>query len=76
MDFFYDGGTKVITPEKNCLEDIFGIEDFLTKYDTIDFILLQEVDRDSKRSYRIDQYEKIASSLSDHNPVTIQVRQR
>jgi len=66
MDFFYDGGTKVITPEKNCLENISGISDFLLQNDTIDFILLQEVDRDSKRSYRIDQYEKIDSSLSDH----------
>jgi len=66
MDFFYDGGTKVITPEKNCLENISGIEDFLSNNDTIDFMLLQEIDRKSKRSYRIDEYEKIASSLSGH----------
>jgi endonuclease/exonuclease/phosphatase family metal-dependent hydrolase len=66
MDFFYDGGTKVITPENNCQQNISGIVDFLKNNDTIDFILLQEVDRDSKRSYHIDEYEKIASSLSDH----------
>jgi endonuclease/exonuclease/phosphatase family metal-dependent hydrolase len=67
MDFFKDGGTKVITPENRCLENISGIGDFLMKNDTIDFILIQEIDRNSKRSYRIDQYEKIAGILSDHH---------
>lgn len=66
MDFFYDGGNKVITPEETCLENISGITDFLLQNDSIDFLLLQEVDRDSKRSYRTDQFEKIASSLSGH----------
>jgi len=68
MDFFKDGGTKVITPKDKYLENIAGIGDFLLKNDTIDFILLQEVDRDSKRSYRVDQFEKIAVILSGFNP--------
>jgi len=68
MDFFYDGGTRVITPEKNCLENVSGIEDFLLRNDTIDFILIQEIDRDSKRSYRIDEYENISKKLPDYNP--------
>ena len=67
MDFFMDGGTKVITSENSCLENISGIGDFLRKNDTIDFILIQEIDRNSKRSYRIDQYEKIAGILSVHH---------
>jgi len=58
MDFFKDGGTKVITPKNKCLDNISLIGDFLLKNDTVDFILLQEIDRESKRSYRIDQYEK------------------
>ena len=41
MDFFKDGGTKVITPEDKCLDNISHIGDFLLKNDTIDFILLQ-----------------------------------
>ena len=53
MDFFKDGGTKVITPKDICMSNIDGIADFLIKNDTVDFILLQEVDRDSKRSYHI-----------------------
>jgi len=56
MDFFKDGGTKVITPKDRYLENIDGIGDFLLNNDTIDFILLQEVDRNSKRSYRGDQF--------------------
>jgi len=68
MDFFKDGGTKVITPKDNYLKNIAGITDFLLYNDTVDFILIQEIDRDSKRSYRVDQFEKIAGILSGHNP--------
>jgi endonuclease/exonuclease/phosphatase family metal-dependent hydrolase len=68
MDFFKDGGTKVITPEKNCRENISGIEDFLSQNDTIDFIYIQEIDRDSKRSYRFDEYENLSKKLSWYNP--------
>jgi endonuclease/exonuclease/phosphatase family metal-dependent hydrolase len=68
MDFFKDGGTKVITPEKNCRENFSGIEDFLSQNDTIDFIYIQEIDRDSKRSYRIDEYETLSKKLSGYNP--------
>ena len=68
MDFFYDGGTKVITPEKNCLDNISGIGDFLKRNDTIDFIFIQEIDRNSKRSYRIDQYRRLSEKLSGYEP--------
>jgi len=68
MDFFKDGGTKVITPEKNCRENISAIEDFLISNDTIDFIYIQEIDRKSKRSYRIDEYENLSKKLSGYNP--------
>jgi endonuclease/exonuclease/phosphatase family metal-dependent hydrolase len=68
MDFFMDGGTKVITPENRSMENISGIGDFLLKNDTIDFILIQEIDRNSKRSYRIDQFEKISHNLPSYHP--------
>ena len=68
MDFFMDGGTKVITPKNKCLENISSVGDFLKRNDTIDFIFIQEIDRNSKRSYRIDQYDKIAGILSGHHP--------
>ena len=68
MDFFKDGGTKVITPEDNCRENVSRIEDFLLRNDTIDFIYIQEIDKDSKRSYRIDEYENISKNLPGYNP--------
>jgi endonuclease/exonuclease/phosphatase family metal-dependent hydrolase len=67
MDFFKDGGTKVITPEVNCRENVSRIEDFLLKNDTIDFVYIQEIDRDSKRSYRIDEYKDISEKLTGYN---------
>lgn len=69
MDFFYDGGTKVRTPEETCIANLSGITGFLKKNDTIDFILIQEIDRKSKRSYHIDEYAGISEALKDHLPV-------
>lgn len=67
MDFFYDGGTKVITPRLNFDENFSSVTDFLKKNDSIDFVLLQEVDRKSKRSYRIDEFNAIAERLQNYS---------
>jgi endonuclease/exonuclease/phosphatase family metal-dependent hydrolase len=69
MDFFFDGGTKVITPENKCRENLNEIGNFLKKNDSIDFIFLQEVDRGSKRSYHLDEYDTILGKLNYHSPV-------
>ncbi len=66
MDFFRDGGTKVITPKPDFLENVSGISDFLVRNDTIDFILIQEIDRDSKRSYRTDEYDDISKKIPEY----------
>ena len=55
MDFFKDGGTKVITPEDKCLENIAAIGNFLREMIPLTLFILQEVDKDSKRSYRINR---------------------
>ncbi len=68
MDFFYDGGTKVITPENKCRENVEEIGNFLKSNDTADFIILQEVDRNSKRSYKIDEFEDFSRKLTGFNP--------
>lgn len=68
MDFFKDGGTKVITPEDKCRENISAISDFLINNYNVDFMLLQEIDRDSKRSYHTDQYQGLAEKLRSHTP--------
>jgi endonuclease/exonuclease/phosphatase family metal-dependent hydrolase len=67
MDFFYDGGSKVITPRKNFDENFKIIKDFLKANDSIDFVLLQEVDRKSKRSYMVDQYHAFAENAMNNS---------
>jgi endonuclease/exonuclease/phosphatase family metal-dependent hydrolase len=68
MDFFYDGGTKVITPEKQWLTNLEAVKGFIKSNDSIDFFLIQEIDRNSKRSYHIDEYDTIGKLLDTHNP--------
>ena len=68
MDFFYDGGTKVMTPEKNCLENLDAVKKFLRDNDSIDFFLLQEVDKNSKRSYHFNEFDTIAKVLENYHP--------
>ncbi|MBN2636322.1 MAG: hypothetical protein JXR61_08625, partial [Prolixibacteraceae bacterium] len=66
MDFFYDGGTKV-KPDKNLVSKYTsGIFGFLQSVDSIDFILLQEVDKNSARTSKLDETKLVESVLSDH----------
>ncbi len=55
MDFFYDGGRQMRPSEEQVTANISGISETLESYKSFDFVLLQEVDRDSKRSYGFDQ---------------------
>ncbi len=66
MDFFYDGGIGVRDSKENVLKNLKGISEFLEANDSIDFILLQEVDKSSKRSYRINQFSSFDSILFEH----------
>lgn len=62
MDFFYDGG-KMVRPTKEQNQTYFeGVKNFL-KNQKVDFVLLQEVDRHSKRSYKFDQYKTLRKEL-------------
>jgi endonuclease/exonuclease/phosphatase family metal-dependent hydrolase len=65
-DFFYDGGKSVIAPEKNVREYLECIKKFLQSHAGTDFILLQEIDRNSRRSYFNDQLRHIAAYLPQH----------
>lgn len=68
-DFFLDGG-KMVRSNKNDVQRYFtGIGDFVEKGNKIDFVLLQEVDRDSKRSYFSDEYEQLKKVLPEHSAV-------
>jgi endonuclease/exonuclease/phosphatase family metal-dependent hydrolase len=65
VDFFYDGGKTVRAPREIYDKDINGVYQFLQSNDSVDFFLLQEVDRNSKRSYRQDQFAEIGERLQD-----------
>jgi len=67
MDFFYDGGRKVMTPKENCVKNLSSVLSLLKSNDSINFILLQEVDMKSKRSYKIDEYATIAEHLKTYS---------
>jgi endonuclease/exonuclease/phosphatase family metal-dependent hydrolase len=66
MDFFYDGGKQVRPSEENVIGNLNAIENFLGQNDTVEFVLLQEVDVESKRSYRLNQADTISKELSDY----------
>ncbi len=67
MDFFYEGGEKVFTPEEQFISNMEGIGSFLKSNDSLDFMLLQEVDRKSRRSYGMDELNYFSGNLVSHH---------
>ena len=67
-DFFYDGGEMVRSTRDDVQKYMEGIDGFVSSSGReVDFLLLQEVDQDSKRSYHINQYNSFKSSLPNHS---------
>ena len=63
MDFFYDGG-EMVRPTKQLIEKYTnGVLDYLQSVDNLDFILLQEVDKNSARTRKQDETEMILTAL-------------
>lgn len=58
-DFFYDGGKMVRPTKEDVLKNLQGVCSFLKSHATA-FLLLQEVDVGSKRSYGVDELHSIA----------------
>ncbi len=64
-DFFMDGGTSVFPSEKERVqENLEGIAETLNSLDA-DFMILQEVDRNSARSYSINEEEYLRNQMND-----------
>lgn len=62
-DFFMDGGSKVRPDSREVVENnLDGITSVMQEQDA-DFYFLQEVDRDAKRSYHIDELEYYEDAL-------------
>lgn len=64
-DFFYDGGKRVRSPKEEVEQNQQGIRQFLSAQRP-DFILLQEADRASRRSWYIDQATDLANALPEY----------
>lgn len=64
-DFFMDGGKTVNTESKqNILDNVEGIKNIINR-ENPDVTFLQEVDKDSKRSYHVDQVKAFSDIYSD-----------
>ncbi|CAA6829047.1 MAG: Unknown protein [uncultured Aureispira sp.] len=64
--FFFSGGKMVRSPKAAVEANIQGIADFIAQ-EKADFVLLQEVDRNSKRSYYINQHERYLEQLPNYS---------
>ncbi len=64
-DFFYDGGKMVRSSRPEVENNLKNVAQFLSKVGS-DFIFLQEVDVSSKRSYRINELQRIGESLGGY----------
>ncbi len=65
-DFFFDGGKDMRPSKENFEEYLSGIANTLNNADSIDFILIQEVDINSKRSYFTNEVNAIVPGLENH----------
>lgn len=66
MDFFYDGGKKTRDTEKQTSANLAGILNILKKNESIDIWLLQEVDKNAKRSYWKNEPEIFQTEMPRH----------
>ena len=66
MDFFYDGGSRARCSEEETRKNLDEILRMLQNLPPQDFILLQEVDADSRRSYHINEVDRISQAFPDH----------
>lgn len=67
MDFFYDGGNRVRADREEWESYQAGIINTLQNAGPVDLFLLQEVDKQSKRSWLIDQYQQISEALPGYS---------
>ena len=66
MDFFYDGGEQVRPEETQFLGYLNGVVASTAGFNDYDFLLYQEVDKDSKRSYYKNEMDLLLEKLPNH----------
>ena len=67
QDFFYDGGKNVRPTEEQFQKYLEGVRNIISANGDKDFILIQEVDTNSRRSYYFNELEAIENRLPTHN---------
>ncbi len=60
--FFYDGGDAVHVPESDVRETLAAIQEVISEVQP-DVALIQEIDRDSSRTHRIDQLPALVEAM-------------
>jgi len=63
MDFIYDGGSGILASEERTKRNLDAVVSEIAKHRDADFILLQEVDLGSKRSYGMNYLDTIMTVL-------------
>ncbi|MEI6122243.1 MAG: endonuclease/exonuclease/phosphatase family protein [Bacteroidota bacterium] len=66
MDFFYDGGKQVRPKDSTFQKNLNGVFHFLSENDSVDFILLQEVDTAARRSYYTNEVSLFSQALPNY----------
>lgn len=66
MDFFYDGGLQVRPPKERFVENFKRIKETILGFDTVDLVLLQEIDVKSKRSYHVNEVDAVGAEMDGY----------
>ncbi len=66
MDFFFDGGKKMRPPDSLYQKYLNGVFNFLARNDSMDMVLVQEVDVNSRRSFNTSQIDLLKEALPGH----------
>ena len=67
VDYFYDSGKMVTTPEPLVKKYTEGIYQTIQQNRDVDFIFIQEADRMGKRSWNIDEVAAISAHVPDYH---------
>ncbi|MCF6342721.1 MAG: hypothetical protein L3J31_07960, partial [Bacteroidales bacterium] len=69
MDFFYDDGKQVRPSKKMGRQYFDNIKTFIGNQDSVDFFILQEIDKRARRSHNFNEVKEITDLLKHNHSV-------